>query len=65
MPWKKLLEAEKKLTGMKRKDPVVFDHIGDAYKKNGDLKKALIYWKRSIKIEKNVKIEEKIKKYSK
>jgi tetratricopeptide (TPR) repeat protein len=58
---KKLLQAEKKLDKEKSADPVVYDHIGDAYKKIGETDKAVEYWKKSVNLQQNSKIEEKIK----
>ncbi len=58
---KKLLQAEKRLDKDKSPDPVVYDHIGDAYSKMGESDKALEYWKKSVNLQKNSKIEEKIK----
>ncbi len=61
----KLLKAEKVLRLSNSPDPVVYDHIGDAYKKIGNLNMAIDYWKKSVKIMKNSDIEMKIKKYYK
>jgi tetratricopeptide (TPR) repeat protein len=58
---KRLLQAEKKLEKDKSPDPVVYDHIGDTYQKMGQTDKALEYWKKSVNLQKNPKIEEKIK----
>ena len=58
---KNLLEAEKQLKKDGTPDPVVFDHIGDLYKKIGNKTKAIEYWKKSLKIESNPKIGKKIK----
>jgi tetratricopeptide (TPR) repeat protein len=58
---KKLLQAEKKLDKDKSPDPVVYDHIGDAYQKMGQVYKAVEYWKKSVNLQKNPKTEEKIK----
>ncbi|MFH0976589.1 MAG: tetratricopeptide repeat protein [Spirochaetota bacterium] len=58
---KKLLQAEKRLEKEKSPDPVVYDHIGDTYQKIGELDKANEYWKKSVNLQKNPKIEEKIK----
>lgn len=59
---KKLLQAEKRLDKEKSPDPIVYDHIGDVYRKIGDTDKALEYWKKSLNLKKDTKIEEKIKK---
>ncbi len=56
---KNLLKAEKLLRNSP--DPVVFDHIGDTYKKLGNVKRAILYWNKAIKIKKDSKIEKKIK----
>ncbi len=55
-----LLEAEKLLAGEGAPDPTVFDHIGDTYKKIGNMEKAVDYWEKSLKIEKNNKTLNKI-----
>ena len=57
----RLLEAEEKLEKEKMPDPVVFDHIGDTYKKIGNKDKAVEYWKKAIQLHKNEIIEKKIK----
>jgi predicted negative regulator of RcsB-dependent stress response len=33
---------------MEKKDPVIQDHIGDFYFKNGNLEKAQEFWKKSL-----------------
>ncbi len=58
-----LIEAEEQLNREKNPDAVVFDHIGDAYRKIGDIKKAVEYWKKSILLKKDPKIEKKIKEH--
>lgn len=60
----RLLEAEKQLEEDNTPDPVVFDHIGDTYHKIGNGEKALEYWQKSINLQKNEKIEKKIKEYN-
>jgi tetratricopeptide (TPR) repeat protein len=60
---KNLLRAEKELSRSKTPDPVVYDHLGDTYKKIGNIRKAVNYWEKSIKIKKDGKIENKIKKF--
>ncbi len=60
----KLLLAEKLLKKNNVSDPVVYDHIGDTYEKLGDRTNAVKYWKRSISIEDNPAIQEKIKKFN-
>ncbi len=59
---KNLLKAEKKLKTANTPDPVVYDHLGDTYEKMGDTKRAVNYWEKSIRIKKDGKIENKIKK---
>jgi tetratricopeptide (TPR) repeat protein len=60
-----LLLAEEKLAETESPDFVVFDHIGDTYKKLGNERKALFYWGKAFELEKSSSIEEKIKKASK
>jgi tetratricopeptide (TPR) repeat protein len=59
---KNLLMAERELNRSKTPDPVVYDHLGDTYEKMGNIRKAVNYWEKSIKIKKDGKIENKIKK---
>ncbi len=61
---KHLLDAEKKLNEIKSPDSVVYDHIGDTYIKLGKKSSALIYWKKSILIEKKDSIRKKIEDHS-
>lgn len=56
-----LLAAEKILSKAETPDPVVYDHIGDAYLKMGRINDAIIYWKRSNEMKRDVSIERKIK----
>jgi len=56
-----LLKAEKFLGKLKALDPVIYEHLGDTYFKIGKNEKAVFYWKKSLKIKQNKKIEEKIK----
>ena len=58
---KKLLEAEKQLDVTETPDPVVYDHIGDAYEKLGNRDKAVRYWQKSLDMEDSSKIRDKIK----
>ncbi|HPJ37244.1 MAG TPA: tetratricopeptide repeat protein [Spirochaetota bacterium] len=60
-----LLKAEAELSREGSSDPVVFDHIGDTYKKTGNIKKAIDYWKKSLRIENNKSIIKKIRQYDK
>lgn len=59
----KLLEAEQLLNESKQYDPIVYDHIGDTYEKLGNSNMAVSYWKKSIELEKNKKIQDKINLY--
>ena len=60
-----LLKAETELNREGSSDPVVFDHIGDTYKKTGNIKKAIDYWKKSLKIDNNKSILQKIRQHEK
>lgn len=40
-------------------DPVIYDHLGDAYFKKGDLERAKDFWKKSLDLDPN---QEKVKK---
>ena len=46
-------------------DPVIYDHLGDAYSKQGDLIKARENWQKALEIdsEENLQIKEKLEKY--
>lgn len=57
---KRLLQAEEQLDKSKTPDPVVFDHIGDTYKKIGDKGKAVQYWEKSLNLKEDPVIREKI-----
>lgn len=59
----KLLAAEEQLRRANIPDPVVYDHIGDAYCKLGKIDNALKYWQKSNEMKKTDSIESKIKKY--
>ena len=59
---KYLLLAEERLDESGAPDSVVFEHIGDTYEKIGNIRKAVLYWEKSIGMEKNSEIESKIKK---
>lgn len=54
---KDLLRA---LEHMKKEDAVVFEHIGDTYDKLGKTSEAVNYWQRSLSLEDNPKVKEKI-----
>jgi tetratricopeptide (TPR) repeat protein len=57
---KKLKQAMRALDASGDTDPVVMDHIGDAYQKLGKMQKALIYWKKAVALKKDEEIEKKI-----
>ncbi len=59
---KNLLLAEEKLDESGTPDSVVYDHLGDTYLKLDNKIKALFYWEKSVKLEKNSAIDKKIKK---
>jgi len=56
----KLLEAERILKKTNTPDAVVYDHIGDTYKKLGKPREAVKYWNKSLDLEKNERIRNKI-----
>jgi len=58
---KNLLLAEEKLDDTGSPDYVVYDHLGDTYLKLDNDAKALFYWEKALKMEKDSAIEEKIK----
>lgn len=58
---KNLLMAEDRLDDTANPDPVVYDHLGDTYLKMKNKDKAVFYWEKSLKMEKNKSIEEKIR----
>ncbi|MBP7583446.1 MAG: tetratricopeptide repeat protein [Spirochaetes bacterium] len=60
----KLLEAERELEREGAPDPVVFDHIGDAFLKTGRREDAVNYWKKSLKLKDSREIQNKIKTHS-
>jgi tetratricopeptide (TPR) repeat protein len=59
----KLLAAEELLRKSNSPDPVVFDHIGDAFLRVGKIDDALRYWNKSNVIKKTDAVETKLKKY--
>ncbi|MCL1864331.1 MAG: hypothetical protein FWF73_00785 [Spirochaetes bacterium] len=61
MALKNLLLAEEKLDEIGYPDYVVYDHIGDTYLKLDNKNRALFYWEKSLRLENNSVIEEKIK----
>lgn len=58
---KNLLLAEEKLEEAGTPDYVVYDHLGDTYLKIDNKIKAVYYWEKAVKLEKNTAIEEKLK----
>lgn len=58
---KNLLMAEEKLDESGNPDYVVFDHLGDTYLKLDNKAKAVFYWEKAVKLEKDSSIEKKIK----
>lgn len=58
---KNLLLAEEKLDETGTPDYVVYDHLGDTYLKIDNKIKAVYYWEKAVKLEKNSAIEEKLK----
>jgi len=59
----KLLAAEELLRKANTPDPVVFDHIGDAFLKLGKINDARRYWNKSNDMKKTDAVESKLKKY--
>ena len=57
---KKLLEAERELARENSPDPVVYDHIGDTYKGEGKIDKAIEYWDKSLKMKRDPAVEKKL-----
>ena len=60
----KLLDAERQLEVEGAPDPIVFDHIGDAYVKSGKPDEAVNYWKKSLKLKKSPEIMKKIEQHT-
>ena len=56
-----LLKAEKKLDETGMPDPVVYEHIGDTYIHLGDTDQAVRYWRKSLKMDDNGAVREKIR----
>ena len=54
---KKELEKAKEIIG---DDPVVYDHLGDAYFKTGSLDKAKDAWTKSLGLKDDKKVKEKL-----
>ncbi|MBN1533937.1 MAG: tetratricopeptide repeat protein [Spirochaetes bacterium] len=57
----KLLLAERILDRSKSPDPVVYEHIGDTYRMMREDRRAIEYWHRSVMLEKNAMVEQKIR----
>ena len=57
----RLEEAEETLliAARKMRDPVIYDHLGDVYRKTNNFEKAIKYWKIALSL--NVKNEEEVK----
>jgi tetratricopeptide (TPR) repeat protein len=60
----KLLDAERQLELEGAPDPIVFDHIGDAYIKSGKPDEAVNYWKKSLKLKHSPGIQKKIEQHA-
>ncbi|HNX22681.1 MAG TPA: tetratricopeptide repeat protein [Spirochaetota bacterium] len=60
---KNLLLAEEKLDEAGIPDYVVYDHLGDTYLKIDNKNKAVYYWEKAVKLEKDAAIDEKLKMY--
>ena len=60
---KNLLLAEGLLDESGNQDYAVYDHLGDIYLKLDNRSKAVFYWERALRLEKNKSIEEKVKIY--
>jgi len=45
---------------IKPEDPVIFEHIGDVYQAMGNLTEAVRSWEKSLTLDKNPKVEEKL-----
>ncbi|MCX7678640.1 MAG: tetratricopeptide repeat protein [Spirochaetes bacterium] len=58
-----LHRAEKNLEKEGIPDPVVYDHIGDVYKKLGKISEAIKYWEKAYKINKTVEIKRKLERH--
>ncbi len=56
-----LLAAEKILRRAETPDPVVYDHIGDAYLKMGKIRDAIINWEKSNEMKRDESIRKKIR----
>jgi tetratricopeptide (TPR) repeat protein len=55
-----LKDLNRAVENMKKEDAVVFEHLGDTYHKLGKTTEALSYWQRSLSLEDNPKVREKI-----
>jgi len=56
-----LLEAEEKINEIENPDFVIYEHIGDTYLKLGNQNMAKFYYEKGLKIEKNERLEKKLK----
>ncbi|MBU4310301.1 tetratricopeptide repeat protein, partial [bacterium] len=63
--YEKALELLEKAMGFVSDDPVIFDHLGDAYQKKNLLEKALHSWEKSYNLNKDKKVKKKIKRVRK
>ena len=60
-PLTELLRAEESIVReTKKDDATVLEHIGDTYAKLGKITEALSYWQKSVALEENKKVSEKI-----
>jgi tetratricopeptide (TPR) repeat protein len=55
-----LKNLNRAVENMKKEDAVVFEHLGDTYQKLGKTTEALSYWQRSLSLEDNPKVREKV-----
>ncbi|MBI5627821.1 MAG: tetratricopeptide repeat protein, partial [Candidatus Rokubacteria bacterium] len=45
-----------------KEDPEIFDHLGDAYLKNGQIEEAISAWERALQVDKENRTSESVKK---
>ncbi len=55
-----LKEIQKATENLKEEDPVVYDHLADIYLKLNKTAEALSYWQKSLALEDNPKVREKL-----
>jgi tetratricopeptide (TPR) repeat protein len=60
-----LLRAEINLEKDGSPDPVVYDHIGDVYRKIGKMNEAVKYWQKAYQLNKAVELKKKIERHGK